>query len=210
MKKTIVFRLSKILAKPVCFFLFPVKVQNIENFPETGKVVICCNHLSLKDPIYLSIKPKRMIRYMAKSELFENKFVNWIITNMGAFPVERGKGDKESINRADAILQADEALAIFIEGTRSKDGKLGRPRSGAAMLAYQNKAPVLPVCITTKDGKAPKLFQKAIVTYGKLIPFEELGMKEGTGTEFRDASRLIMSKIAEIREKDQPLADSFR
>lgn len=205
MKKTILFRLSKILAKPVCLFLFPTKVQHLENFPETGKVVICCNHLSLKDPIFLSVKPKRMIRYMAKSELFENKFVKWVITNMGAFPVERGKGDKESINIADEILQSNEALAIFLEGTRSKDGKLGRPRSGAAMLAYQNQAPVLPVCITTKDGKAPKMFQKTIVSYGELIPFEDLGMKEGTGSEFRDASRLIMGKIAAMRERDQKL-----
>lgn len=209
MKKTFTFRMSKIFAKPICALFFPLKVQGLENLPETGKVIICCNHISLKDPIYLSIKPKRMIRYMAKKELFENKFVSAIITGMGAFPVERGTGDKEAINYADQILQADEALAIFIEGTRSKDGKLGRPRSGAAMLAYTNKAPVLPVCITTKDGKPPKLFQKAVISYGKLIPYEELGFKEGTGAEFRDASRLIMSKIAELREHDQPIADSF-
>lgn len=209
MKKTFLFRLSKIIAKPICYCIFPVKVKNLENFPETGKVIICCNHLSLKDPVYLSIKPKRMIRYMAKSELFENKFVSWIITQMGAFPVERGKSDQGAIHTADEILQAGEALAIFIEGTRSKDGKLGRPRSGAAMLAYQNKAPVLPVCITTKDGTAPKLFQKAIVHYGRLIPFEELGLHEGTGSEFRNASRLIMNRIAELREEDQPIAESF-
>ncbi|MDD5952883.1 MAG: lysophospholipid acyltransferase family protein [Oscillospiraceae bacterium] len=210
MKKTGIFRVSKIIAKPICTLLFPLKVQNLENFPETGKVIICSNHTCMKDPIYISIKPKRMIRYMAKKELFANKLVSKIITGMGAFPVERGKGDQEAIHTADQILQDGDALAIFIEGTRSKDGKLGRPRSGAAMLAYQNQAPVLPVCITTKDGKPPKLFHKAVISYGKLIPFEDLGIREGTGTEFREASRLIMSKIAEMREHDQPIADSFR
>ena len=108
------------------------------------------------------------------------------------------------------MLQEGDALGIFIEGTRSKDGKLGRPRSGAVMLAYRNQAPILPACITTKDGKPPKMFHKAILTFGELIPFEDLGLKNGTGSEFREASRLVMSKIAEIREKDQPVADSFR
>ena len=89
MRKTIPFRLSKILAKPVCFFLFPVRVQNKENVPKKGKVIICSNHVCMKDPIFLSLKPRRMIRYMAKRDLFDNGFVRWLITSLGAFPIER-------------------------------------------------------------------------------------------------------------------------
>lgn len=209
MKKTMTHRLSRIFGKPVCKFLFPILVKGYENFPETGKVIICSNHLSMKDPIYISYKPKRMIRYMAKKELFENKFAAAIIRGMGAFPVDRGAGDNASMDFANQILQEEEALAIFIEGTRSKDGKLGRPRSGAAVLAFQNKAPILPVCITTKHGKPAGKFQKAIVHYGEVIPYEDLGMKEGSGAEFRNASRIIMDRIAAMREEDQPIADAF-
>ncbi len=210
MKKTFIFRLSRIIGKPVCQIIFPLKVNNLENLPESGKVIVCCNHISLKDPVYLSMHSKRMMRYMAKKELFENKFVSKIITGMGAFPVDRGSGDQASMNYASQVLQEGEILAIFFEGTRSKDGKLGRPRIGAAMLAYENKAPILPVCITTKNLKQPKAFHKAVISYGKLIPYEELGMTEGTMTEFKNASRMVMERIKQMRERDLPVANSFR
>ena len=211
MKKTLTFRISRIFGKPICQILFPLKVQNLQNLPKEGKAIVCCNHISMKDPIYLSMHSSRMMRYMAKKELFENKFASMIIRGMGAFPVDRGSAkDSGSIDYANEILRQGELLAIFIEGTRSKDGKLGRPKSGAAMLAYNNQAPVVPVCITTKFGQQPKMFHKAVINYGNLIPFEDLGIREGTGAEFRDASRLIMSRIADLRRHDQPIADALR
>ena len=208
-KKSMVFRLLQIPGRHLCRWAFPSRIQGLENFPEKGKIIVCSNHISNFDPLYLSTPPKRQLRYMAKKELFKNKFAGWFISQMGAFPVDRGSGDTESINLAAKVLEDRGALAIFIEGTRSKDGQLGRPRNGAAMLAFQNKAPVIPVCITTKSGKAPKLFERVVISYGEVIPYEELGFVEGSSSEIRDASRLIMSKIAEMREHDQPIVDAF-
>ena len=93
-------------------------------------------------------------------------------------------------------------MGIFIEGTRSRDGELGQPKAGAVMLAHQHGVPIIPVCITPIGSKRPKLFHRAIVSYGKLIPPEELGIHEGKGVEYRTASRLVMSRIAEMRERD--------
>ena len=68
------------------------------------------------------------------------------------------------------------------------------------MLAYQHHVPILPVCITPVGSKRPRLFHRAIVAYGKLIEPEELGIQEGRGSEYRAASRLVMSRIMELRD----------
>ena len=58
------------------------------------------------------------------------------------------------------------------------------------------------MCITPIGSKLPKLFHRAIVSYGELIQPQELGIREGKGVEYRSASRLVMGKIAEMRERD--------
>ena len=180
----------------------PMKVHNKENLPKEGRVVICCNHTSMKDPILISLAHNRMVRYMAKAELFQNKFVSFIISNLGAFPVQRGHGDTGALDVAKSILEKEGVLGIFIEGTRSKDRKLGQPKPGAVMLAYESHAPILPMCITAKNASRPRLFHRVIVSCGDLILPEDLGIETGAHVEFRRASRLVMSKIQELRDRD--------
>lgn len=201
---TFLYQFGKSFAVPIFRMLFPVWENNPERVPEDGPLILCSNHVCMKDPIYLALSPKRQIFYMAKKELFENKFVSGIFHSLGTFAIERGAGDT-NLTVADEILKKGGALGIFIEGTRSKDGKLGRPKSGAVMLAYKNQAPILPVCITTPNGGSPKQFERAILSFGELIQPEELGIKEGTGTEFRQASRMVMERIAEMRARDEKM-----
>lgn len=204
-KGTFLYQFGKSFAVPIFRILFPVWENDAQRVPEYGRLIICCNHICMKDPIYLTFSPKRQIFYMAKKELFQNKFVAKILRSLGAFAIERGAGDKESLNEAVQILEDGGALGIFIEGTRSKDGKLGRPKSGAVMLAHQTNTPILPACITTKTGGPPKQFEKVILSFGELIQPEELGIVQGTGTEFRNASRLVMERIAEMRARDEKM-----
>ena len=88
---------------------------------------------------------------------------------------------------------------MFIEGHRSKDGKLQKPKTGAALLAYETKAPVVPVCITAGDGKQPGMFKRTMIRFGKPIPPEELNIVDNSSMQLRRASRTIMSRIAELR-----------
>lgn len=170
--------------------------------PKQGKVIVCCNHVSISDPVRLAFTQRRQIFFMSKAELFDNKFLNCLLSSLGAFPVQRGKGDKGALNRAGELLDEGKAIGLFIEGTRSKTGQLLQPKAGAAMLAYMHHAPVLPCCITAKGGGVPKLFHKCKVSFGQVIPPEELGIEEGTGAEFRSASRRIMKEIVQLRERD--------
>ena len=154
MKNSPFYNFSKIVGGPPFSFFYPHTSNHRERIPKEGKVIICSNHISLKDPPMLALDTKRQIFYMAKSELFENKFVGSLITALGAFSVDRGVGDSNALDRCGEILDQDGAVGIFIEGTRSLDGKLGKPKSGAVMLAHQHQAPILPVCMTTKTGVA--------------------------------------------------------
>lgn len=201
MKRTPLYTFARTVLPWLFRILMPGRVENAENMPKQGGVVLCCNHASMTDPVRLAYTQRRQIFFMAKEELFRNKFVNFIITSLGAFPVSRGKGDKQAILTAAELLKGGNVLGIFIEGTRSKDGNLLRPKSGAVLLAYRNGVPVLPCCITANNGRVPGPFRMSTISYGKPIPPEELGIQNGTPSELREASRMVMERIAALREK---------
>lgn len=176
------------------------EVHGLENIPEHGKLILCPNHISNLDAPLLIAAQKRKINFMGKSELFKNKFLSKIFTKMGVFPVNRGKGDTQAINTAIQVLEEDLILGIFIEGTRSKTGELLRPKSGAALIAFNTNSPVLPVCITTTNGKGLKIFKKVIISYAKPLSIKELGLTKGGAHEFRNATRLIMDRISDMKQ----------
>ena len=203
-RETFWYWFGKKFATPIFRILFPVRVNNPERILEKGPLVVCSNHVCMKDPIYLALYPKRQMFYMAKKELFDHKLVGFILRRLGAFAIERGTGDT---GKAKQILGGGGAVGIFIEGTRSKDGKLGRPKNGAVMLAHEFHAPILPVCITTPTGLPPKNFERVILSYGEVIQPEDLGIREGTPSEYRQASRMVMDRIAQLRARDE---ETFR
>ncbi|WP_195983408.1 lysophospholipid acyltransferase family protein [Clostridium sp. D33t1_170424_F3] len=202
MKRTPLYAFAKAAAQWIVMPFVPYRVKNKERFPKEGKVIVCCNHLGISDPLRLGFTQHRQIFFMSKAELFDIKPLGWLLRALGAFPVHRGKGDVNAIDSASELLQEGCALGIFIEGTRSRDGEFGQPKAGAVMLAYNNHAPILPACITPVGSKKPRLFHKAVVSFGELIQPEELGIEHGAGLEFRNASRLVMGKIRELRERD--------
>ena len=122
MKRTPLYVFARAIAAKVTFPFVPYTVKNKERFPKEGRVVVCCNHLSNSDPVRLSCSQRRQIFYMAKAELFQFKPFGFILKKLGAFPVQRGKGDVEAIDSAAELLHEECAIGVFIEGTRSKDG----------------------------------------------------------------------------------------
>lgn len=201
MENTRLYRFAKTFLPWFFRSTMPFLVHDAGNMPQTGAVILCCNHASNTDPIRLAYTQKRQIFYMAKEELFRNRFLAHLLHRLGAFPVARGKSDIGAVNLARRHLQEGDVLGLFIEGTRSKDGNLQRPKAGAAMLAANCRVPILPCCITAKGGGVPKMFRKVIIAYGELIQPEELGIHNGTPGEYRAASQMVMERIAALREK---------
>ncbi|MBQ8572239.1 MAG: 1-acyl-sn-glycerol-3-phosphate acyltransferase [Ruminococcus sp.] len=183
------------------FLIFRYKHINKNNIPKEGRYIIASNHISGPDCIFVGLGQKRYIRFMAKAELFENKFLNWFFTKMGAFAVNRGKGDTGAINNAKEMIENGETLGIFIEGTRSKTGEFLKPKSGAVMLAHQMNCKIIPCAISCK-GLKPSFWRRKYVHFGEPVTVEELGITKASPREYRDGSRKLMDIIAELRKQD--------
>ncbi len=196
-----IYVVGRVLAIPIFKLLYFYKVKGKKNLPKEGPFIACSNHISNLDPVLLALTQKRQIYYMAKAELFENKFFAGLIRKLGAFPVHRGSGDTKAIEQAESVVKDDRVLGIFIEGTRSKTGEFLRPKSGPSIIAQQTHTPVIPVCITPKNKKI-KLFQGVTISWGTPLTPEELGLKNGGPEEYRNASRRIMDEIKKMREND--------
>ncbi len=176
---------------------YRIKVIGGDNRPYKngikGGYIIACNHQEYADPPLIAAVVKAKFSFMAKSELFEkNKFFAWLIKCCGAFPVVRGAGDNTAIETATKTLKEGRAFVIFPEGTRSKDGNIGRAKSGIAVIAGMADAPVLPVCI--KYGK--KGFRRKVwMSFGEMISAETVAIKSDDRKELRRVSNLIMDNI---------------
>ena len=192
------------LFHPLYWFLFPFKAYGKENIPAESpddRTILCCNHISEMDPVYLEMCPKRHVFFMAKAELFRGRFSRWFLGRLfGAFPVERGKGDTGALDKAEEIVRSGRLLGIFPEGTRSRDGQLGRAKSGAALIAARTGANILPVCIVAKDQKV-RLFHRAKVIFGKPMTPQELHLEDPEHPDLRFASRALMQRIGEMIEQ---------
>ena len=190
------------LLRPFILFFMRVRVVGRENFPpEDVPLVLCCNHISNWDPILLVLTSrKRHVYFMAKAELFKNRLFSWFLgKQLGAFPVHRGTGDTGAIDTAKRLVEDRKLMGIFPEGTRSKDGKLLRPKSGVALIVSQTGASVLPAAVVTKNQKW-RPFQRVTVVYGKPLSPETLHLTEKEHPDIRYATRLIMQTIGELIE----------
>ena len=125
-----------------------------------------------------------------------NKFFVWLIKVFGAFPVSRGKGDMGAINMSFEKLNSGRNLVIFPEGTRSLDGKVGRGKTGVALIAAVAQCPVIPVGINF-EGKL-KFRRKIVVRFGKPIDPEQLKVTTPGPKELKLLRTTIMDSITEL------------
>ncbi len=149
------------LGKVFLWLLFhiylPAKVIGRKNMPRKGAVIVIANHVSYIDPIFIgwALQP-RLIHYMGKKELFHNKFVRFIITRWGMFPVDRDSFDRHAMTVALTMLKEGAVLGLFPEGTRSSSGELQQMRSGAVRFAIKMRCPLLPVAISGTEKSYPR------------------------------------------------------
>ena len=138
----------------VPFFLLYFRLQRIgrEHLPRTGPLLLASNHRSFLDPFVIGTLVRRPVYYMAKRELFEKRWQAWILNALGAFPVDRGAGDRDAMSTARAILERGDCVVVFPEGTRVRPGPLGSPRRGIGRLALETGAPVAPVAVIGSDA----------------------------------------------------------
>ncbi len=163
---------SKLLVLPIYKFVFKGKLIGGGNIPKKDSFIMVSNHGSLLDPPLIGHALRRNISFMAKAELFKIPFLGFVIKACGAYPVKRGIADKNTIKTACKKLSDNNCIGIFIDGTRQKNGRVNRPKQGAALLSYKNQKLLLPVAIVNSHKLIRfkffiPLFSKIVIKVGK-------------------------------------------
>ncbi|NLU31266.1 MAG: 1-acyl-sn-glycerol-3-phosphate acyltransferase [Clostridiaceae bacterium] len=170
------YSIGKVLFTIYFRLFYRIKVKGRENIPSEGPVLLCANHPTALDMFLIGVfVPKRKVHYMAKAELFRNRFLGWIIRCLGGFPVSRGTGDVGSVKTVFRLLEEGKIVGVFPEGTRTRKRDPNKRKAGIALFALHSGAPILPVAI--KGVFRP--FRKIELIFGK--PYR-IASDTGNGT----------------------------
>ena len=165
---------SKVFVLPIYKLVFKGQLIGRDNIPQKDSFIMVSNHGSLLDPPLLGHALGRNISFMAKAELFKIPCLGFVIRACGAYPVKRGIADKNTIKTACNKLSNNNCIGIFIDGTRQKNGRVNKPKQGAALLAFKNQKLLLPVAIVNSHRLIKfkffiPLFSKIVIKVGKPI-----------------------------------------
>ena len=160
---------------PLFYLYFRGRVEGQEHVPMRGPVIAVSNHASDFDPVLLACALRRPVAFMAKEELFRVPVLKQAIALYGAYPVRRGMGDRQALKAAMSFLEKGWAAGLFLDGTRTADGRIDNPRPGAAWIAAKMQVPLLPVCLwgtqhITERGKIRPKPVPITIRIGELIP----------------------------------------
>ena len=195
---------------PVARAIWRPTVHGLENVPERGGVILASNHLSFADSLVIPIVVPRKVAFLAKSDYFTGTGVKGAVSRawfegMGMLPVDRddNKAALASLDTALAVLGRGEAFGIYPEGTRSRDGRLYRGRTGVAHLALTAGVPVVPVGLVGTERLQPvgsRLPRIVPVTVSFGAPIEVAGRFDGVplGRARREVTDEIMSAIQRL------------
>jgi glycerol-3-phosphate dehydrogenase (NAD(P)+) len=199
----VIYWMARIPLQIALKFYFRASRLGQEQIPASGPAILASNHRSFFDPFVIGTLSRRPIYYVAKSELFRNPVLAWFVSALGAFPVERGAGDRDAIRTAHELLARGELVLIFPEGTRTRPGPLGQPRRGVGRLALESGAPVIPLAIHgTQDVRKGILLRprKVRVRVGAPLEF---------GCEQQSSPELAESVTAEVWQAVSALWESL-
>lgn len=178
-----------------------LKVRGLENIPQTGPLIVACNHLSLADPPALtsSLALVRLPNVIAKKELFSYWPLSYFLPRWGAIPVDRARagGDLGALRGCLTALKRDGCLIIFPEGTRAQ-GRVLKPKPGVALMAHKSGAPVL--CARIFNSENFSKLGKITIVFGGLRRFEAPADGD-LKAAYAGFSESVMSDIFSITEE---------
>ena len=200
---------------PVVKVVLRPRVRGLDQVPTTGPVILASNHLSFADSVVIPVVVPRKVVFLAKADYFTGTGVKGALTRAwfegtGMLPVDRDDASAalDSLDTALEVLGRGEAFGIYPEGTRSRDGRLYRGRTGVAHLALTAGCPVVPVGLQGTADLQPvgaRLPRLATVTVAFGEPLDFAGRFDGVpaGRARREATDEIMRAIQGLSGQDE-------
>src|ERR687885_447950 len=209
------YTIARLIVGLIFRVLWRPRVEGLENVPETGPVIIASNHLSFIDSVVIPLAVPRRVRFLAKAEYFTGRGLRGRLTALffrftDAVPVGRtgNRDSMRSLESALAVLREGTAFGIYPEGTRSRDGRLYRGRTGVAWLALKSGAPVVPVGLIGTDKVQPigarfPRVHRVTVRFGKPVRPEDFADAGSPGLARRRLTDAVMDAIAEMSGQER-------
>ncbi|NVN97914.1 MAG: 1-acyl-sn-glycerol-3-phosphate acyltransferase [Geobacteraceae bacterium] len=187
-------------------FLNRFEVNGVDNIPGSGGVLIASNHISAYETIFLPWAvigrfSMQMLWAPAKEELFRNRLLGFLYKSWGAFPVNRGR-DIKAARRINDLLK-DQKVMIFPEGTRHKNGALGKGNRGVGKIVYDTRPIVIPTALIGLNcWKFPRLHQHGKAVFGEPVDFTDLYQLVDNKITHQIITDRIMESIASLLRKE--------
>lgn len=195
------FWIAWIILIPWIYIIFPTRIIGKKHIKQIKKqaAITSCNHQSMIDPVVLKARVNTRYKLMAKDSLFKNKFMKFILTKCGAYPVKRGENDLSAVKTTLTYLKSNKHLVIFPEGTRITSGEIAELKNGLVMFALKTDCYVVPGIFK----KRPKLFRFNTLLIGKpfkFSDFEEFKGQKLTKNLMDKASQVLNEKMQYLKE----------
>lgn len=204
--------IGRALLIPLLWVMFRPHIIGREHVPFHGPVLLASNHLSGFDTILIPSFSPRTVQFLAKESLFKSRLGRWFFTSIGAIPVHReaSTAAQSALNAGREVLAAGSVFAVFPEGSRSRDGRLYLGRSGAAWLALETHATVVPVGLigTNRGLRDPHTGKRTrtSIQFGAPLDLSDLASLPA-GRARKEATERIMTAIQALTGQDR--ADTY-
>ncbi|NYE21525.1 lysophospholipid acyltransferase family protein [Microbacterium immunditiarum] len=209
-----IYFLGRVVLRPLFWVLYRPRIVGRENVPKRGLVLLASNHLASLDTVIIPTAATRPVQFLIKSSYFTGpgilgRFKRWFFTSIGGVPVYRatGRDARAALDAGSSILRAGSVFAVFPEGTRSRDGKLHHGHGGAAWMARDTGATVVPVGLIGTGTVKP--FNHLLpgrprveVRFGRPLDLSDLdGVPDGKAR--REITERMMAAIARLSGQER-------
>ncbi len=188
------------------------KINGMDNVPKKDRFIVVANHESYIDPIIIKgifdVHFDKVVLYLTKKEAYSNPLKKIFFDTVGTIPVDRQKG-KEALDETIKKINEGEIIGIFPEGTRSRDGKLHKGKTGAVRIALAAKCLILPIGINNTyelwppHQRLPKRKKEVVINIGNPISLERYYNKQITKELLREITdKIVMAKIAKLSNQE--------
>lgn len=198
----IIYYIGLVLIRIFTKLFFRIKIYGKEHVPKEGGFILASNHIAYFDPPILGSWTPRMVYFMGKKELFDNKIFGWLMTQCHTLPVKRGVLDRNAIRVSLDKINKGYGMTIFPEGTRSKTGSFLEPKPGIGLIARQAECDIVPAYISgfnrLKDCFWGK--EKLIIRFGEIIPADWVKAQSSDKDGYHAIAQEVMRNIRKTKE----------